>query len=160
MLSLMKRNLVFELHGGSDMLQNQKKKDIPIRLFQTAGRNSDGSYCKMYLPACRDWVRTGMFVLYDGGTKGGDVARIASFHETGVVGEVRIGLQHCVCDNSSSTLSHFCQRWALATSGPASAVKYLIVSMHQHYELELYPMQHDFLNIETHFYSCPLMALA
>jgi hypothetical protein len=160
MVSLMKRNLIFELHGGSDMLQNKKKEDVENRIFQTAGRNSDGSYRKMFLPGCGDWVRTGMFVLYDGGTKGGDVARIVSFHETDVVGEVRIGLKQCLCDNSSSILSTFCQRWALATSGPASTVKYLTVSMHKHYELELYPMQNDFLNIETHFYSCPLMAIA
>ena len=69
MVSLMRRNLVFELHGGSDTLQNKKKKEIPNRLFETAGRNSDGSYRKMFLPGCGDWVRTGMFVLYDGGTK-------------------------------------------------------------------------------------------
>ena len=160
MVSLMRRNLVFELHGGSDTLQNKKKKEIPNRLFETAGRNSDGSYRKMFLPGCGDWVRTGMFVLYDGGTKGGDVARILSFHETNVVGEVRIGLHQCVCDNSTSYLSSICQRWALASTGPGFTEKYIVVSMHKHYDLELYPMQNDFLNTGTHFYSCPLMAIA
>jgi hypothetical protein len=34
MVSLMKRNLIFELHGGSDMLQNKKKKTSRIGYFK------------------------------------------------------------------------------------------------------------------------------
>jgi hypothetical protein len=154
MMSLIRRNLVFEKHGGSELLYKKSvtNKDV---LTLTAPA-ADGSASKLFLPSYKVWIKPGIFILYQGGTRGGDVGRVVSFHETSVVGEVLISIQNCVCDNSNSLLSMHCQRWRICDDDDLVEIT---ISNEDDLGIELYPMQCDFLS-EKHFYSCPLMVLA
>ena len=155
MMSLIQRNLVFEVHGGSELLHKKSESHMTKDFMRLTAPANNGS-AKLFLPSYKVWIKPGIFLLYQGGTRGGDVSRVVSFCETSVVGEVLISMQNCVCDNSNSLLSMHCQRWRICDDDDLVEIT---VSNEDDLGIELYPMQCDFLS-EKHFYSCPLMALA
>ena len=157
MTSLIKRTLVFKAHGGSDLLY-QKPADAHHTWYKVAGRNPDLSFRKLYIPRNDAWARIGNYILFRGGTPGGDVGLLMSIRSTG--GGFTLGLNMCVCDNSDSKLSSYCQRWRVdEISAHTNAVRDILITQIEDYDVELYPMQRDFLS-STHFYSCPMMAIA
>ena len=108
MTSLIRRTLVFEVHGGSDLLY-QKPTDAHHTWYKVAGCNPDSSFRKLYIPRNDAWATIGNYILFRGGTPGGDVGLLMTIRSTG--GGFTLGLNMCVCDNSESKLSSYCQRW-------------------------------------------------
>ena len=114
----------------------------------------DGSFAKLYLPGEDAWVKCGMFVLYKGGTRGGDVARLLEFNLGVQVGTVHVKMQKCQCVQSASVLSRHTQCWEMKEG--IGSIVCLTLSVGNDHGIELYPMQRDFTNNDR-FYSCPYM---
>ena len=148
---------MFEVHGGSDLLY-QKPTDAHHTWYKVAGCNPDSSFRKLYIPRNDAWATIGNYILFRGGTPGGDVGLLMTIQSTG--GGFTLGLNMCVCDNSESKLSSYCQRWRVdSISEHTNPLRHLSISHHEDYDVELYHMQRDFIS-PTHFYSCPMMAIA
>ena len=94
MMSLMRRNNIFLSHGGSSLLSNQRKATRSKNTFEVVSDQGGGSFQKLFLPGENAWVRSGMFVLYNGGTKGGDVARLVAFRRGSRLGVVLVTVQN------------------------------------------------------------------
>ena len=154
MLSLMRRNNIFLSHGGSSLLTNRKRISRDLDTFQVASVQGDGSFAKPYLPGEDAWVKCGMFVLYKGGTRGGDVARLLEFNLGVQVGTVHVKMQKCQCVQSASVLSRHTQCWEMKEG--IGSIVCLTLSVGNDHGIELYPMQRDFTNNDR-FYSCPYM---
>ena len=154
MLSLMRRNNIFLSHGGSSLLTNRKRISRDLDTFQVASVQGDGSFAKLYLPGEDAWVKCGMFVLYKGGTRGGDVARLLEFNLGVQVGTVHVKMQKCHCVRSASVLSRHTQCWEMKEG--IGSIVCLTLSVGNDHGIELYPMQRDFTNNDR-FYSCPYM---
>ena len=154
MLSLMRRNNIFLSHGGSSLLTNRKRISRDLDTFQVASVQGDGSFAKLYLPGEDAWVKCGMFVLYKGGTRGGDVARLLEFNLGVQVGTVHVKMQKCHCVQSASVLSRHTQCWEMKEG--IGSIVCLTLSVGNNHGIELYPMQRDFTNNDR-FYSCPYM---
>lgn len=154
MLSLMRRNNIFLSHGGSSLLTTRKKVSRDLDTFQVASVQGDGSFAKLYLPGEDAWVKCGMFVLYKGGTRGGDVARLLEFNLGVQVGTVHVKMQKCHCVQSASVLSRHTQCWEMKEG--IGSIVCLTLSVGNDHGIELYPMQRDFTNNDR-FYSCPYM---
>ena len=154
MLSLMRRNNIFLSHGGSSLLTNRKRISRDLDTFQVASVQGDGSFAKLYLPGEDAWVKCGMFVLYKGGTRGGDVARLLEFNLGVQVGSVHVKMQKCHCVQSASVLSRHTQCWEMKEG--IGSIVCLTLSVGNDHGIELYPMQRDFTNNDR-FYSCPYM---
>ena len=154
MLSLMRRNNIFLSHGDSSLLTNRKKISRDLDAFQVASVQGDGSFAKLYLPGEDAWVKCGMFVLYKGGTRGGDVARLLEFNLGVQVGTVHVKMQKCQCVQSASVLSRHTQCWEMKEG--IGSIACLTLSVGNDHGIELYPMQRDFTNNDR-FYSCPYM---
>ena len=154
MLSLMRRNNIFLSHGGSSLLTNRKRISRDLDTFQVASVQGDGSFAKLYLPGEDAWVKCGMFVLYKGGTRGGDVARLLEFNLGVQVGTVHVKMQKCQCVQSASVLSRHTECWEMKEG--IGSIVCLTLSVGNDHGIELYPMQRDFTNNDR-FYSCPYM---
>jgi hypothetical protein len=154
MMSLMRRNNIFLSHGGSSLLSNQRKTTRAKKTFEVVSDQGGGSFLKLFLPGENAWVHAGMFVLYNGGTKGGDVARLVAFRRGSRLGAVLVTVQKCRCVETSSVLSRHTQAWCLQ-NGPGSTVD-LELDSQSDLGIELYPMQCDFSDVDR-FYSCPYM---
>jgi len=154
MFSLMRRNNIFLSHGGSSLLTNRKKVSRDKNTFQVTSVQGDGSFAKLYLPGEDAWVKCGMFVLYKGGTRGGDVARLLEFHLGIQLGTVYVKMQKCRFVESASVLSRHTQCWEM--KGGVGSIVSLTLSVENDHGIELYPMQRDFTNNDR-FYSCPYM---
>ena len=150
MLSLMRRNNIFLSHGGSSLLTNRKRISRDLDTFQVASVQGDGSFAKLYLPGEDAWVKCGMFVLYKGGTRGGDVARLLEFNLGVQVGTVHVKMQKCHCVQSASVLSRHTQCWEMKEG--IGSIVCLTLSVGNDHGIELYPMQRDFTNNDR-FYS-------
>ena len=154
MLSLMRRNNIFLSHGGSSLLTNRKRISRDLDTFQVASVQGDGSFAKLYLPGEDAWVKCGMFVLYKGETRGGDVARLLEFNLGVQVGTVHVKVKKCHCIQSASVLSRHTQCWEMKEG--IGSIVCLTLSVGNDHGIELYPMQRDFTNNDR-FYSCPYM---
>ena len=121
MMSLMRRNNIFLSHGGSSLLSNQRKATRSKNTFEVVSDQGGGSFQKLFLPGENAWVCSGMFVLYNGGTKGGDVARLVAFRRGSRLGVVLVTVQKCRCVQTLSVLSTHTQAWCLE-NGPGSIV--------------------------------------
>jgi len=113
MMSLMRRNNIFLSHGGSSLLSNQRKTTRAKKTFEVVSDQGGGSFLKLFLPGENAWVHAGMFVLYNGGTKGGDVARLVAFRRGSRLGAVLVTVRKCRCVETSSVLSTHTQAWCL-----------------------------------------------
>jgi len=153
-MSLMRRNNIFLSHGGSSLLSNQRKTTRAKKTFEVVSDQGGGSFLKLFLPGENAWVHAGMFVLYNGGTKGGDVARLVAFRRGSRLGAVLVTVRKCRCVETSSVLSRHTQAWCLR-NGPGSTVD-LELDSQSDLGIELYPMQCDFSDVDR-FYSCPYM---
>jgi hypothetical protein len=154
MVSLMRRNNIFLSHGGSSLLSKKRNILRSPNAFDVSSQNADGTFSKLFLPRESAWVRIGMFVLYNGGTRGGDVARLLEFRRGLHVGVVQVTMQKCRCVQTQSVLSAHTQGWSL-NEGPTSTI-HLELKADSDYGIELYPMQCDFAD-PSRFYSCPFM---
>ena len=154
MMSLMRRNNIFLSHGGSNLLSKKRNIFRSPNAFDVSSQNADGTFAKLFLPRESAWVRRGMFVLYNGGTRGGNVARLIEFRRGPRVGVVQATVQKCRCVQTQSVLSAHTQGWSL-DEGPASTI-HLELKADSDYGIELYPMQCDFADA-SRFYSCPYM---
>ena len=136
------------------MLTNRKRISRDLDTFQVASVQGDGSFAKLYLPGEDAWVKCGMFVLYKGGTRGGDVARLLEFNLGVQVGTVHVKMQKCQCVQSASVLSRHTQCWEMKEG--IGSIVCLTLSVGNDHGIELYPMQRDFTNNDR-FYSSPYM---
>ena len=142
MMSLMRRNNIFLSHGGSNLLSKKRNIFRSPNAFDVSSQNADGTFEKLFLPRESAWVRRGMFVLYNGGTRGGNVARLIEFRRGPRVGVVQATVQKCRCVQTQSVLSAHTQGWSL-DEGPASTIHFELKA-DSDYGIELYPMQCDF----------------
>jgi hypothetical protein len=147
---LMKRNLEYEYHGGSSILkqpERQTRANFDV-MSKIAGTNC---FNKIYFASVKAWVKLGVFVLYEGGTRGGNVGKLVKI-ERGA-GVILVSIQECELSDSASILASHCQRWKKTTS--SSKLTTVALSESNDWGIELYPMQPDFSCPSTHVYSCP-----
>jgi len=148
---LMKRNLEYEYHGGSSILQQPERRTRANFDVMSKISGTTNSFNKIYFASVKSWVKLGVFVLYDGGTRGGNVGKLVKIEKGG--GVILVSIQECELSDSQSILASHCQRWKMTNS--ASNLTTIALSASNDWGIELYPMQPDFSYPSTHVYSCP-----
>jgi len=147
----MKRNLEYEYHGGSSILQQPERRTRANFDVMSKISGTTNSFNKIYFASVKSWVKLGVFVLYDGGTRGGNVGKLVKIEKGG--GVILVSIQECELSDSQSILASHCQRWKMTNS--ASKLTTIALSASNDWGIELYPMQPDFSYPSTHVYSCP-----